>query len=156
MKIFDFKTQGDRKVYELPFMKIHLENDLCPNASNLLLTSQWVETEDDCRRLMRHLGQESGVGHLSGSSLILLLERVDNVLTSIVSRKLTNKESFDPRAYLFSFYEDFMKSELDWRRKRGTTDCEIHPDVFEQYPDLKSKIVEGILESIESGQVFAM
>jgi hypothetical protein len=156
MKIFDLETQGDHKVYELPFMKIHLEHDLCPNVSNLLLTSQWVETEEDCKRIMSHLGQECGAGHLSGISLILLLERVDDVLTGIVQKKLMANESIEPRRFLSSIYQEFMKADIAWREKRGKVDCSIHPDLWEQYPEINTKIANSFLDSIESGSGFAV
>lgn len=156
MKIIELATHGDHKVYELPFMKIHLEPDLCPNVSNLLLTSQWIETEEDCRRVLSHLGQECGAGHLSGISLILLLERVDDVLTGIVQKKLMADESFEPRRFMHSVYQEFMKADITWREKRGIVDCNIHPDAWVQYPELETKIAESFLHSIESGYGFAL
>lgn len=156
MKIFDLETQGDHKVYELPFLKIHLERDLCPNVSNLLMTSQWVETEEDCKRILSHVGQECGAGHLEGVSLILLLERVDDVLTGIVREKLVAQESIEPKDFLHSAYEEFIKAETTWREKRGKVDCNIHPDVWEQNPKLKAKLANSLLDSINSGNGFAV
>ena len=88
--------------------------------------------------------------------MILLLERVDDVLTGIVREKLVAQESIEPKDFLHSAYVEFIKAETTWREKRGKVDCNIHPDVWEQNPKLKAKLANSLLDSINSGNGFAV
>lgn len=110
MKIIDLETQGDHNVYKFPFLKIHLEHSLCPNVLNLLMTSQWDETQEDCKRILSELGQECGVGHLTGIDLILLFERVNEVLTDIVRKNLVAQETIESEKFLQSTLEEVYES----------------------------------------------
>jgi hypothetical protein len=154
MKIYSFEQMGDHQVHQTPFMKIHLESDRCPNLSNLVLTTQWIETEEDCRRVLQHLGQEAGMGHLTGIELVMLLGRVEECATQIAMKLRTQNGNFVPSSYLSSIFNEFAQSEIKWRTHKGEPECPLHLDVWAQFPNLKSAIVASALESMETGRGF--
>ena len=149
MKIFDYKRENGLQIYETPFIRVPLADHRCRNLAMLLLLTQWIQTERDCRIALRLIGRELGLGHLTNYELILLLDRVDVELEELFQVSRIQEPGASRDRFMRSFYSEFVNADLDARNLPKTEVCAEVQNVWEVLPDLMHRIIKMMKDARE-------
>lgn len=144
MKILDFSKEGDRLLYKTPQIRMYLPENRCGNISMLLLLTQWIETEVDCRTVLKLLGREASLGHISHFELILLFDRVDVCLEKLFRLRQADHVQITKDQFMCNIYEEFfLEAELVRADVRMDL-CDNLISVWDVIPDLGQRVVEDM------------